>query len=81
MRLTTHRRAFRSPSADNGRGFAAGRGPEGTTDHYGLTTMRERAQQAGGRLTIVSEPGKGTAVDAVVPTRSVTEDDDEGELD
>ncbi len=66
---------------DNGHGFASGRGPEGTTDHYGLTTMRERAQQAGGQLTIVSEPGKGTTVDAVVPTRSVAEDDDEGELD
>jgi len=48
----------------------AGRSPEGTTDHYGLTTMAERAQQAGGRLTISSEPGKGTTVEAVVPTRS-----------
>jgi signal transduction histidine kinase/ligand-binding sensor domain-containing protein len=56
--------------ADNGHGFVAGRSPEGTTDHYGLTTMAERAQQAGGRLTISSEPGKGTTVEAVVPTGS-----------
>ena len=60
---------------DNGRGFEPARGPEGTTDHYGLTTMQERAQQAGGQLTIVSEPGKGTTVEAIVPTRSASADD------
>jgi signal transduction histidine kinase/sugar lactone lactonase YvrE len=54
---------------DNGHGFDAVRGAEGTTDHYGLTTMRERAEQAGGRLTITSVPGTGTTVLAVVPTR------------
>ena len=56
--------------ADNGHGFNTDRSQEGTTDHYGLTTMRERAQQAGGRLTITSAPGSGTTVEAVVPTRS-----------
>ncbi|HUR35611.1 MAG TPA: two-component regulator propeller domain-containing protein [Vicinamibacterales bacterium] len=55
--------------ADNGRGFEVARGLEGTTDHYGLTTMRERAQQAGGCLTLTSEPGRGTVVEARVPTR------------
>lgn len=34
---------------DNGRGFDATRGVEGTDDRpLGLTTMKERAQQAGG---------------------------------
>ncbi len=56
--------------ADDGRGFDTVRGTEGTTDHYGLTTMRERAQQAGGRLTLTSTPGTGTIVEAVVPTRA-----------
>jgi len=56
--------------ADNGRGFDTHRGTEGTTDHYGLTTMRERAQQAGGSLTLTSTPGAGTTVAAVVPTRA-----------
>lgn len=56
--------------ADNGRGFDTTRGAEGTTDHYGLTTMRERAQQAGGSLTLTSTPGAGTTVEAVVPTRA-----------
>jgi signal transduction histidine kinase/ligand-binding sensor domain-containing protein len=54
---------------DNGRGFDVSRSAEGTTDHYGLTTMRERAQQAGGQLTITSTPGHGTIVDARVPAR------------
>ncbi|MBS1818438.1 MAG: ATP-binding protein [Acidobacteria bacterium] len=56
--------------ADNGRGFDPTQSTERTTDHYGLTTMQERAQQVGGRLTIASTPGHGTTIDAVVPTRS-----------
>ncbi len=60
--------------SDNGQGFDAARVAEGTTDHYGLTTMRERAQQAGGRLTITSTPPRGTTVEAVVPTRSESDE-------
>ena len=41
--------------ADDGRGFTTVNGHEGTTDHYGITTMRERAQQAGGRIVVTSE--------------------------
>jgi len=48
---------------DNGRGFdlaeARGRG-------LGLTTMRERITQLGGRFNIVTEPGAGTRVYALV---------------
>jgi signal transduction histidine kinase len=53
--------------SDDGRGFDAGNGAEGTTDHYGITTMRERAEQVGGHVTITSAPGQGTVVEAVVP--------------
>jgi signal transduction histidine kinase len=35
--------------------------------HYGLVSMRERAAQVRGRLVISSVPGKGTAVEAIVP--------------
>lgn len=55
--------------ADNGRGFDSGVPAQGTGDHYGLVTMRERAQQAGGRLNISSTPGAGTTVTASVPAR------------
>ncbi len=49
---------------DNGQGFdvaaVAGRG-------MGLTSMRERAEQLGGSLTIESGPGRGTAIRAELP--------------
>ena len=32
----------------------------------GLTTMRERAEQVGGTLSVQSSPGKGTTVQIVV---------------
>jgi len=35
--------------------------------NFGLHTMRERAEGVGGRLTIKSENGSGTRVDAVLP--------------
>jgi signal transduction histidine kinase len=48
---------------DDGRGFD----PSGATPGLGLVSMRERAERLGGRLTITSRPGAGTAVCAVVP--------------
>jgi signal transduction histidine kinase len=36
--------------------------------HYGLISMRERAEQVKGRVRIDSAPGRGTLVEAVVPT-------------
>jgi signal transduction histidine kinase/ligand-binding sensor domain-containing protein len=50
---------------DDGRGFAVADAPP--RDHWGLTGMRERAQEIGGRLTVHSEPGEGTTVTLVVP--------------
>lgn len=44
---------------DDGRGFAAGRPPEG---HFGLLLMRERALAAGGALAVESAVGRGTRV-------------------
>jgi len=59
--------------ADDGRGFDLHHAVEGTTDHYGITTMRERAEQVGGHVTITSEPGHGTVVEAVVPAHAQAE--------
>lgn len=56
--------------SDDGRGFdpTAPRSPR----HHGLTGMRERAQQVGGRLEIESAPGVGTTVrlEAILPNGS-----------
>ncbi len=49
---------------DNGKGFElASIGP---TSH-GITGMRHRVEAAGGRLTVVSNPGDGTRISAVLP--------------
>lgn len=51
---------------DDGQGFdpsavrRAGR-------HLGLVSMRDRASGVGGRLTVTSEPGKGTTIEMEVP--------------
>ncbi len=54
---------------DNGKGFTA---PERVSDlvasgHYGLMGMQERAELIGARLTILSSPGAGTAIELRLP--------------
>jgi signal transduction histidine kinase len=56
--------------ADDGRGFAAvdrERGAE--AGHVGLALLEGLAAQAGGTLSVRSEPGKGTTVELEVPAR------------
>ncbi|MFH9422434.1 GAF domain-containing sensor histidine kinase [Streptomyces sp. NPDC017529] len=52
--------------ADDGRGFDTG-AVRRAGRHLGLVSMRDRASGVGGRLTVESEPGKGTAVEMEVP--------------
>ena len=49
---------------DDGKGFDPAQAPRG---RWGMTTMRERAEAAGGRLAVKSAPGEGTSVRAAVP--------------
>jgi signal transduction histidine kinase len=49
--------------ADDGVGFQADGGGEGPYSGFGLTSMRERAERAGGRLRVRSEPGCGTVIE------------------
>jgi len=53
--------------ADNGCGFDAHaqKGAARDNEHFGLLTMRERAEHVGGGLRIESAPGSGTTVHAV----------------
>jgi signal transduction histidine kinase len=48
---------------DDGRGFD----PSAATDGFGLISMRERAELAGGTLELRSAPGGGTTISAVIP--------------
>lgn len=45
---------------DDGRGFDVRGSAVG--DSFGLISMRERAEQIGGRFTVTSQLGKGTKV-------------------
>lgn len=51
---------------DDGTGFDTAPGG----DSYGLTAMRQRLRQVGGRLEIESSPGDGTALSASVPVQA-----------
>ena len=50
---------------DDGCGFEGDRAA--ADSHYGLTTMRERAEELGGTLTVTSAAGQGTSIEAVIP--------------
>ena len=52
---------------DNGRGFDPQAAASDGTPHYGLTSMRERAEDVGGQFTIESIEGEGTRVETTVP--------------
>jgi len=51
---------------DDGAGFDPA-AAEARASRWGMTTMRERAEAAGGRIDIASSPGSGTVLKASVP--------------
>jgi signal transduction histidine kinase len=52
---------------DDGCGMDAGLISKGRSGHFGLQGMRERAERAGGRLTVRSRPDGGTEVSVTIP--------------
>jgi signal transduction histidine kinase len=58
--------------ADDGRGFDPGRDRASgdRMPHFGLATMRERAESVGGTLEVVSAHEEGTRVTVRLPTRT-----------
>ncbi len=53
---------------DDGCGFDPAATERGHT-HFGLCTMRERAEAIGGRLSVETAPGAGTRITVVLPQR------------
>jgi len=53
---------------DHGCGFDPAYVMNQAGHHIGLQVMQERAESIGGRLTIISQPGHGTAVTLTLPT-------------
>jgi PAS domain S-box-containing protein len=56
---------------DEGDGFDAGVLTSSPTGHMGLSSMRERAEMAGGWWRVDSAPGRGTTVECWVPAEAV----------
>lgn len=55
---------------DDGKGFNVG---EIRASTHGLAGMRHRVEAAGGRLTLISAPGNGTRISAVLPKANTAE--------
>jgi signal transduction histidine kinase/ligand-binding sensor domain-containing protein len=53
--------------ADDGSGFDVERARLGADDHYGLMSMRERAEDIGAQLHITSATARGTIVELTAP--------------
>ncbi len=67
IRLKRHPNKVVAAIEDDGIGFDIAAAGSGSLGHYGLVSMRERAQLIGGKLGIVSSPGRGTVVELAVP--------------
>jgi signal transduction histidine kinase len=67
MELAFEDERVRLRVSDDGQGFDVdvARHADG---HYGLASMRERAEEVRGLFNVVSRPGGGTQIEAVVPT-------------
>ena len=64
--ITYGERALRLRIRDDGEGIPPEILEEGRHGHYGLSGMRERAKQIGGKLDIWSRAGAGTEIDVSI---------------
>jgi signal transduction histidine kinase len=53
--------------SDDGVGFVVSSAPDAYAGHWGLIGMRERAENAGGHVSIMSSPDHGTTIQLVLP--------------
>ncbi len=58
-------RSVRLETSDDGTGMKT----PGEGKHFGIAGMRERAKLMGGKFELKSEPGRGTGIEVVIPTR------------
>ncbi|HYD16447.1 MAG TPA: response regulator [Candidatus Nanoarchaeia archaeon] len=70
VRLKSLRQAVQATIADDGKGFRWAEEKQGGNGHFGLQSMRERAELLGGELEVASS-SQGTIVTATIPIRSL----------
>jgi two-component system NarL family sensor kinase len=67
LRLDVGTQTAQLSIVDDGRGFTAGvRSHRVAEGHVGLSLLEELVRQAGGRLTVTSDPGQGTRIELEV---------------
>jgi signal transduction histidine kinase len=59
---------------DDGQGFEPRTAVDTARGHFGMAVMRERAERFGGELHVVSRPGNGTIVEALIPLAHMAPD-------
>jgi signal transduction histidine kinase len=57
--------------SDNGCGFDLAQASSGSDNHFGLTSMQERARTLGGHLKVVTSLERGTDVQATFPMDAI----------
>ena len=70
MELSFDHAAVRLRVSDDGCGFDPDRPADDARVHWGIAGMRERAERVGAQLRLMSQPGAGTTVEALVPLMS-----------
>ena len=65
--LDYHRGSLALHISDNGCGFDPETHGEAGSGHWGLENMRERAEDIGGHLGVISRPGSGTSIQLLAP--------------
>jgi signal transduction histidine kinase len=66
--LTYANKELRLTVQDDGLGFDPQAGPA-KRDHWGIRSMRERAESIGAAFTLDAAPGRGTRIEVVVPRK------------
>ena len=67
IRIDTRPRLLRIKVVDDGVGFNPGLLAADMPGHMGLSSMRQRAEMAGGTIQIIATPGRGVTVVAEIP--------------
>lgn len=69
VRLATQRGRTVLTIQDDGAGFDQANGDQPANDQFGLVGMRERTKQIGGQFVCRSQPGQGTMIEIVLPSK------------